>query len=90
MEIKVERADGLKCPRCWKYHGIQENYQGICDRCAEAIITSDPDDYMDNRSKDKEGNFTQTEEDFRAGFKALQADVKEAYRRQYEKYAVKK
>jgi hypothetical protein len=83
MEVKVERAEGLKCPRCWKYHGIQENYQGICDRCAEAIITSDPADYLANKG-DK-----QTDEDFIACFKALQVDVKEAYRRQYEKYAIK-
>jgi phage FluMu protein Com len=83
MKVTVERAEGHKCPRCWKYHGIPENYQGICDFCARALLEADPEDYLGN--KDKE----QTDEDFIAGFKNLQNAIREAVRSQYEKYAAK-
>jgi hypothetical protein len=76
LEIKVERAEGHKCPRCWKYHGIPTNYQGICDLCARAILESTADDYIENRRPD------QTEDDFRAGFVAMQESIRAAYRDQ--------
>ena len=41
--IGVKKADGTKCDRCWFYdsqvgkHGLR--YDGICQRCNEAIVT---------------------------------------------------
>src|SRR6266849_4570333 len=42
LEITVEKADGAKCPRCWKYHTVQGNPQGICDGCVIAILEGLP------------------------------------------------
>lgn len=36
--IKIERASGTKCPRCWNYHTIQGNYMDMCDRCQAACL----------------------------------------------------
>jgi hypothetical protein len=35
--VKVERADGQKCPRCWNYHTVIGNPLEVCDRCVLAI-----------------------------------------------------
>ena len=38
--IAVERADGAKCERCWKYStaiGVDPNYPTVCDSCAAAL-----------------------------------------------------
>jgi isoleucyl-tRNA synthetase len=38
--VKVERADGLKCERCWKYSvavGQDEEFPTVCDTCAAAL-----------------------------------------------------
>lgn len=36
LRVRVERADGLKCERCWRYvPSVSPN--GICDRCADAL-----------------------------------------------------
>jgi isoleucyl-tRNA synthetase len=40
MSIKVERADGVKCERCWKYStkvGEDAAYPTVCDTCAAAL-----------------------------------------------------
>jgi hypothetical protein len=37
VEVKVERALGVKCPRCWNYHTIQFNPMDCCDRCVRAV-----------------------------------------------------
>jgi isoleucyl-tRNA synthetase len=34
--VKVERADGRKCERCWRYVPAV-NAEGICERCVEAL-----------------------------------------------------
>ena len=39
LEVTVERADGAKCERCWKYStaiGVDTDYPTVCDSCAEA------------------------------------------------------
>lgn len=36
--VDVYRADGPKCPRCWRMHGIPDNHLGMCDRCCDAIL----------------------------------------------------
>lgn len=65
LEIKVEKADGAKCPRCWNYHTVQGNPQGICDRCVLAILEGLP--YWVET-----GVFTQEQADeFRAEVKAM-------------------
>jgi len=83
MKVTVERAEGVKCPRCWKYNGIPENYQGICDQCVRAVLDADPEDYLVNKDSG------QTDEDFIAGFKNLQRDIRECVRKQFEKYRAK-
>ena len=40
LEVKVEKAHGEKCPRCWQWRGdIGSNsaHPGVCGRCAAAI-----------------------------------------------------
>jgi isoleucyl-tRNA synthetase len=40
LELTVQRADGVKCERCWNYSmhvGENPRYPTICDRCSEAI-----------------------------------------------------
>jgi len=36
LKVRVERADGLKCERCWRYVP-SVSPSGICDRCADAL-----------------------------------------------------
>jgi len=38
VEVKVERANGSKCPRCWNYHTVQGNPQGVCERCVLSVL----------------------------------------------------
>ncbi len=40
LTIRVERADGAKCERCWNYSthvGENKRYPTICERCTEAL-----------------------------------------------------
>ena len=40
LRIRIERADGEKCPRCWTYStgiGTDESHPAICPRCAAAL-----------------------------------------------------
>ena len=39
VEVKVERAPGIKCPRCWNYHTVQGNPMDVCDRCVVAVTS---------------------------------------------------
>jgi hypothetical protein len=41
--IAVERAPGVKCPRCWNYHTIQGNPMEVCDRCIVIVTGMVPD-----------------------------------------------
>lgn len=39
-EIVVEKADGVKCPRCWNYKldiGADKEHPEVCARCADAV-----------------------------------------------------
>ncbi len=36
LGVKVERVEGEKCPRCWKYVTVG-NADGLCPRCAAAL-----------------------------------------------------
>ena len=38
--VKIEKADGEKCERCWNYStrvGEFENYPTVCERCSKAL-----------------------------------------------------
>jgi len=37
--LRIEKARGLKCPRCWNYRtlGQDPEYQDLCERCASAV-----------------------------------------------------
>jgi hypothetical protein len=36
--------DHTKCPRCWHYtHEGLSNYDGLCDRCCNVLLTAWPD-----------------------------------------------
>jgi isoleucyl-tRNA synthetase len=40
LSIKIERADGAKCDRCWNYSthvGENPRYRTVCERCTEAL-----------------------------------------------------
>lgn len=44
IEIVVTKADGMKCPRCWKVTGAGRfNFDGLCDPCAHLLIERFPD-----------------------------------------------
>ena len=40
--MKIEKADGVKCPRCWHYHVIAANHDHLCDRCIMVILEDYP------------------------------------------------
>jgi len=40
LKIEVSKAEGSKCPRCWRYVttvSTQPEYAGLCDRCVDAV-----------------------------------------------------
>ena len=41
LAVKVERAEGEKCPRCWHYAtdiGTHAEHASICGRCVENVV----------------------------------------------------
>ncbi|MBF8299907.1 MAG: ileS [Acidobacteria bacterium] len=43
LNIRVRKADGVKCDRCWRYVPAvrtEPDWAGICDRCVEAMAES--------------------------------------------------
>jgi isoleucyl-tRNA synthetase len=41
VAVRVERADGTKCERCWKYTtdvGSHPDFPGACAACAQAVL----------------------------------------------------
>ena len=39
-DVKVEHADGAKCPRCWQWKkdiGADARHAEVCGRCADAL-----------------------------------------------------
>ena len=43
MNIKIEAAGGIKCPRCWKQHHVVDNFDGLCDGCQDVLIRFYPE-----------------------------------------------
>jgi isoleucyl-tRNA synthetase len=41
VRVRVERAEGVKCERCWRYVPAITT-DGICDRCVEALADTQP------------------------------------------------
>ena len=44
VAVKVERAAGVKCERCWKYTtdvGANAAFPTICGACAQAVLDND-------------------------------------------------
>jgi len=40
VRVSVDRAGGVKCARCWRYVPsvrTEPEWEGICDRCVEAL-----------------------------------------------------
>ena len=40
LTIRVRKADGVKCERCWRFVSSvrsEPDRAGICDRCVEAL-----------------------------------------------------
>jgi isoleucyl-tRNA synthetase len=40
LHVAIERVDGVKCERCWRYVSSVSNApdrQGVCDRCLDAL-----------------------------------------------------
>ena len=43
LRVAVDRADGVKCPRCWRYVPqivASPEREGVCPRCADALTSS--------------------------------------------------
>jgi isoleucyl-tRNA synthetase len=46
LSIKIERADGKKCDRCWNYSthvGENVRYPTVCERCTESLAEIESD-----------------------------------------------
>jgi len=46
LTIKIDRADGKKCERCWNYSthvGENPRYPTVCERCSEALAEIESD-----------------------------------------------
>jgi isoleucyl-tRNA synthetase len=46
LAVKIERADGKKCDRCWNYSthvGENSRYPTVCERCSEALAEIEAD-----------------------------------------------
>jgi len=40
FSLRIEKAKGVKCPRCWNYTddvGLRPDFKDVCSRCAEAL-----------------------------------------------------
>lgn len=37
-----DNKEYVKCPRCWVWHGVKENYDYLCDRCWPILIKNYP------------------------------------------------
>jgi isoleucyl-tRNA synthetase len=40
LAVRIEKAAGIKCERCWNYSthvGENARYPAICERCSEAL-----------------------------------------------------
>lgn len=38
VQSLAHNYDYVKCPRCWHYHTIKINHDGLCDRCCRVML----------------------------------------------------
>jgi hypothetical protein len=44
IQVQVEHAEGVKCPRCWKWTGAGRfNFDGLCDACCGVLLEDYPE-----------------------------------------------
>lgn len=43
VESLKDDPNYVKCPRCWNYHAVKENFDGLCDRCWPVLLKDYPD-----------------------------------------------
>lgn len=43
VDITAAPSRGTKCPRCWHYHHVAENHDGLCDRCCLTMMADFPE-----------------------------------------------
>ena len=42
--VTVSKAEGVKCPRCWKVTGEGRfNFDGLCDACCTVLVHAYPE-----------------------------------------------
>jgi isoleucyl-tRNA synthetase len=40
LAVRIDKADGKKCERCWNYSthvGENSRYPSVCERCSQAL-----------------------------------------------------
>lgn len=40
--ISMDDGRNVKCPRCLHYHPVIENFDNLCDRCQQILLTHFP------------------------------------------------
>jgi len=61
--VVIERADGVKCARCWRYVAsvsTEPAWEGLCERCQEALRSRRDGQEGRNRQDDANGRNIQT------------------------------
>jgi hypothetical protein len=38
----MDDGRNVKCPRCWHWHGVRENFDNLCDSCCKVILADFP------------------------------------------------
>lgn len=33
----------VRCPRCWHWHGVVENFDNLCDDCQSILVSDFPE-----------------------------------------------
>jgi len=39
----MDNGRNVRCPRCWHWHGIGENFDSLCDDCQRVIVADYPE-----------------------------------------------
>jgi isoleucyl-tRNA synthetase len=45
VQVEIDKADGVRCERCWRYVprvSDDPHYAGLCDRCVDALAENGP------------------------------------------------
>lgn len=42
MDIVIKKAEDVKCPRCWHVHEASLNFDNLCNKCVNIILTDFP------------------------------------------------